>query len=249
MTVKVNGVALTDADVSAEMARHQDADNALDMALNTLVVRRLLLDEASRLGVGGPDDESVISALLAQEVALPEVDESACRRHYDQHPAHFVVGELIEADHILFQVTSGVDLEALRRRAQDVLAQALADPGRFEELACAFSNCPSSVTGGSLGQLQRGDTVPEFERAVFSMPAGQILPRLLETRFGLHIVRVARHVDGQRLPYAQVRDTICDALVAANRDTAWRQYLQGLAGRARIEGLSFYQGADGPLVQ
>ena len=81
-----------------------------------------------------------------------------------------MVGELIEADHILFQVTPGVNLDMLRAHAKVVLDELMADPSRFAEVAREQSNCPSAAVGGSLGQLGRGDTVPEFERAVFALP-------------------------------------------------------------------------------
>ena len=141
-----------------------------------------------------------------------------------------MVGELIEADHILFQVTPGVNLDMLRAHAKVVLDELMADPSRFAEVAREQSNCPSAAVGGSLGQLGRGDTVPEFERAVFALPAGGLLPQLLETRHGLHIVRVTRRIEGRMLAYEQVAQQIAHALSSVSRDTAWRQYLKLLVG-------------------
>lgn len=249
MGVKVNGIELTDAEVEQELTYHQDTDNPLEMALNTLVVRRLLLDEANRLGVEGETDDEVIEGLLAKEVTLPQPDEETCRRHYQQHPEHFTVGECLEAEHILFQVTPDVDLQGLRQRAQAVLEQVQQAPEQLPALAKQFSNCSSAAVGGSLGQLSRGQTVPEFERVVFAMPEGQVLPRLLETRHGLHVVRVLRRAEGNLLPYEKVSDSIRDALSAANQAIAWRQFLQRLAGQARIEGMEHFTGADSPLMQ
>lgn len=249
MGVKVNGIELTDAEIEQELSYHQDTENPLEMALNTLVVRRLLLDEANRLGVHAETDEQVIDALLAKEVSLPQPDEDTCRRHYEQHPEHFTVGECLEAEHILFQVTPDVDLQSLRQRAQDVLDEVLRDPTQLPVLAKQFSNCSSAAVGGSLGQLSRGQTVAEFERVVFAMPEGQVLPRLVETRHGLHVVRVLRRAEGKVLPYEKVCDSIRDALRSANQDIAWRQFLQRLAGQARIEGLEHFVAADSPLMQ
>ncbi|HYG41566.1 MAG TPA: peptidylprolyl isomerase [Bordetella sp.] len=248
MPVIVNGVELSDADLQQELPRHGDAANPQRRAITALVLRQVMLDEARRLGLPGDSDTAIIDALLDTQATSPEPDDQACRRHYDTHPERFTVGELVEVDHILFQVTPQVDLPRLRERAEAVLQRARAEPGRFAELACALSNCPSASVGGSLGQLGRGDTVPEFERAVFGPPAGTVLPRLVETRHGLHIVRVARHVAGRLLPYPQVAPRIAQALTAASRDTAWRQYARMLVGRARIEGIEL-EGADGHLVQ
>ncbi|NYT62407.1 peptidylprolyl isomerase [Alcaligenaceae bacterium] len=248
MAVIVNDVELTDAEMEAELPQHADADNPVQRAMTALVLRRVLLDEAVRLGIEEPDDEAALDALLEQEVRVPVPDEQTCRRYYDRHPERFVVGQLLEVDHILFQVTPQVELDTLRSLAQDTLNTLMADPSCFAEQAKALSNCPSGGVGGSLGQLARGDTVPEFERAVFAMQAKELLPRLLETRYGLHIVRVNQRVEGRQLPYEEVAAGIADALVVASRDTAWKQYLKLLVGRARIEGIEL-EGADSLLVQ
>jgi len=248
MPVIVNGVELSDADLEQELPHHADAANPQRRAITALVLRRVMLDEARRLGLHADGDEAAIQALLDTQARAPEPDAATCRRHYDAHPDRFVVGERVEADHILFQVTPQVDLDRLRAHAETVLQEVLADPACFAQRARELSNCPSAAVGGSLGQLGRGDTVPEFERAVFGPAAGTVLPRLVETRHGLHIVRVARHVAGRRLPYEQVADRIAQALAAASRDTAWRQYLRMLVGRARIEGIEL-EGTAGALVQ
>lgn len=248
MAVIVNGKEFSDADMEAELPTYGDGPDPMRRAMTALVLRQVLRDEARRLGLPADNDEDMIAALSASEVKVPVASEADCRRHYLQHPARFTVGELVEADHILFQVTERVDLDALRARAQSVLDAVLADPTRFAEHAAACSNCPSGELGGNLGQLSRGATVPEFENVVFAMPAASTLPHLLETRFGLHIVRVARRVDGVLLPFEKVAPSIAAALGAAARDVAWRQYLNILVGRASIEGIVL-EGADSPLVQ
>lgn len=248
MPVIVNNHELTDEEVERELDHHRDAPNPLQRATTAVVLRHVLLDEAAQLGIAGVDEEAVIAALLEQAVPTAAPERSECERHYAAHPQRFTVGELIEASHILYQVTPNVDLDSLRKRAEKTLAEVLADPAVFAERARTQSNCPSGEVGGSLGQLSRGDTVPEFEKVVFAMAPDSIFPRLLETRFGLHIVKVARRVEGRLLPFEQVEAPIANALSAARREAAWRQYLQVLVGRARIEGITL-EGADTPLVQ
>jgi len=242
MPVIVNGVELSDADLERELPLHEQAGNPMREAVTALVLRRVLLDEASRQGLDATDEEGAIGDLLAREAAAPEADEAACRRFYQMHPERFMAGELVEADHILFQVTPGVNLDMLRAHANVVLAELLEDPSRFAEVAREQSNCPSAAVGGSLGQLGRGDTVPEFESAVFALPAGGLLPQLLQTRHGLHIVRVTRRIEGRLLPYEHVAGQIASALTAMSRDIAWRQYVKLLVGRARIQGIDLEDG-------
>ena len=145
-------------------------------------------------------------------------------------------------------MTSSVPLEALRIKAEEVLQQALAHPEQFAELAHTYSNCSSSEVGGSLGQLTRGQTVPEFERVIFRLEQGQIAPKLVESRFGLHIVRVERRAEGCTLPFELVREKLARFLAEQVRTRALRQYLKILVGQAKIQGVEL-EGAQTPLVQ
>lgn len=244
MPVTINGVELTDADMEQELPLHADAPNPMRAATTALVLRRVLRDEATRQGLDLASEDDAIGVLLERHAPAPEADEAACRRYYQANPQRFIVGELIEADHILFQVTPGVNLDMLRAHAGAVLADLLADPSGFAEVARRQSNCPSATVGGNLGQLGRGDTVPEFEKAVFALPAGGLLPQVLETRHGLHIVRVTRRIEGRLLPFEQVRESIASALAAASRDTAWRQYARLLVDRADVRGINLGAAED-----
>ncbi|CNE64609.1 peptidyl-prolyl cis-trans isomerase C [Yersinia enterocolitica] len=53
------------------------------------------------------------------------------------------------------------------KQANDILAQ-LNNGANFQELAKKFSNCPSKRNGGDLGEFNKGDMVPAFDKAVFS---------------------------------------------------------------------------------
>ncbi len=59
----------------------------------------------------------------------------------------------------------------------------------FKELAKQFSNCPSGRVGGDLGYFKRGEMVPEFEKAAFETPKGEISDPV-QTDFGWHVIKV-----------------------------------------------------------
>ena len=59
----------------------------------------------------------------------------------------------------------------------------------FKELAKQFSNCPSGQVGGDLGYFGRGVMVPEFEKAAFDTPKGEI-SEPVQTDFGYHVIKV-----------------------------------------------------------
>ncbi|MGV7244642.1 peptidylprolyl isomerase, partial [Caballeronia sp. M23-90] len=89
---------------------------------------------------------------------------------------------------------------------------------------------------GALGEIGRGDTVAEFERAVFAAPAGTLCPALVETEFGFHIVRVHEKSPGRILPFEQVELRIREAMSLALRDLAEQRYVTEAVARADIKG-------------
>ena len=251
MSISVNGVEITDDDVQQELPHHAAAPNPLQAATEALVLRQALLQATQQAGLvarNANEEDALIERLLAQEVKAPTPTEEECRRYYDNHPACFRSGDLVEASHILFQVTDKVPLDALRKKAQAILAQVLDDPATFEQCARDYSNCPSGDLGGQLGQLSRGQTVPEFERALFALQAGETAGRLVETRFGLHIVRVQRKVEGAQLPFELVKESIARFLTDYAKNKATRQYLEILIGQMDIQGIELRYAAT-PLVQ
>jgi peptidyl-prolyl cis-trans isomerase C len=247
MGISVNGFEIDDRQIELELPHHKGAANPLKQSVHEVVLRTVLLQEADRLGIYG-DADARIETLLTQEVSVPQADEAACLVYYRNHQDKFTRGAMVEARHILFQVTPTVPLDLVRETAEDILAALRAAPERFGELAAQYSNCPSGAVGGSLGQLNRGDCVPEFDDVLFRLGENEFAARPIETRFGLHIVQVLRRIEGSLLPFETVKSQIAAWLAAAALQRGIHQYLQILVGRARIEGITL-EGSATPLVQ
>lgn len=191
-------------------------------------IRDRLLARAAALGIVAPTEEAAIDALLDRELDIAPPDEADCAAYYARHAAtRFGAGPRVTADHILFAVTAGVPLEGLRARATEALEAVRADPASFAARAAALSNCPSGLQGGSLGLLGPADVVPEFWQAIATAAPG-VLPALVETRYGLHIVRIVGRTTGAALPYAQVRDRIAALLAEHRLRVALRDYAHRL---------------------
>jgi peptidyl-prolyl cis-trans isomerase C len=181
-------------------------------------------------------------------VPTPEPGDDECRRYYDAHPAEFTSGELAFARHILFQVTPGAPVPAIRAKAELTLAELAQDLSRFEPLARELSNCPSGQQGGNLGQLGRGETVPEFEQALFNGAYTGLYPQLVKTRFGFHVLAVDRREPGRRVPFAASREGIARRLRERVLQKALQQYIHVLAGQAEVRGVDLGAAAT-PLVR
>lgn len=169
--------------------------------------------------------------------------------------------------HALSQRAEAALLELIRK---DVPA------GRFEALATELSNCPSSAQGGDLGWVTPEDCAPELANELFYQtdsrwfiepptqaepgpPGGRnhswggpsnggVHPRLVHTRFGLHIIEVLGRRKGKLPEFEAVQQRIQAQLALQSRSSALRQYMQLLVGQAQVEGIEL-EGADSPLVQ
>lgn len=252
-TPAVEGIPLAAPDEA--LAAHDLRSRASLELLRQAAMRAGLLpadDPAPVRGVISEAAADAIEALLERELARPSADEETCRRYHAANTHRFAVGERARLRHVLFAVTPGVDVDALRKRAEacllDVRARSKGDDDRFRLAAAQWSNCPSGGEGGELGWLTAAECAPEFASEVFGHPEVGVLPRLVRSRFGFHVVEVLERRAGTVPPYEAVREAVRQTLERQAYATALRQYVQLLAGQARLEGIDL-DAASTPLVQ
>ncbi len=254
---RINGVALNcGAEVlSAEEMRQRACSELLRQA----AIGGGLLDAADVNpgdGVLSEAASEAIDAWLERKLQLPDPSIEACQRHHAAHPARYRTGERVRVRHVLFAVTPGMDVVALRNRAETCLLDVRCHDGQasgsatdpFGRAARELSNCPSGEAEGDLGWLMPADCSPEFARELFGHVEVGVLPRLVHSRFGLHVVEVLEREGGVAQPFDAVRCAVAMALRQQTYVTALRQCLQVLAGAAVVEGVEL-DAADTPLVQ
>lgn len=250
---RVNGVELTD--VGEVLTPNELRSRANVELLRQAAIDAGLLDKDDTAPTRGAISEAAsdaIEALLERELVRPEADETTCRRYHAANANRYAVGEQVQLRHVLFAVTPGVDIDALRKRAEacliDLRARTHGEIDRFPTAAAQLSNCPSGQDGGQLGWLTASECAPELAREIFGQPEVGVLPRLVRSRFGLHVVEVLAREPGTVPPYEAVRTAVRQTLERQAYATALRQYLQMLAGRASLEGVEL-DAASTPLVQ
>lgn len=261
--VTVNGVEIKEVDILAEAQNHSAANpgEALFEAARALVIRELLwqeaktkdfdckptLDENSRMET---EQDAAIRVLIEAEVDVPSATEEECKRFYEQNPKRCMSETIAEARHILISADPSDKQvrETARTKATELIAMLNDKPEVFADLAKEFSDCPSSKHGGNLGQLTRGSTVSEFEKAIETMNAGSISKTPVESRFGFHIIALDRKTPGEVLPFEAMKIRLTAWLEAVSWSKAVAQYISILAGESKITGISL-DSADSPLVQ
>ncbi len=250
----INGVALNTA------AEALSADELRQRACTELL-RQAAVAEGLLAGGDVPGTDGILSeaatqaieTLLERKLTIPDPSDEECQRHYAANPSRYATGERVRARHILFAVTQGVDVVALRNRAETTLLDVRCHDGnaledRFAHAAREQSNCPSGADGGHLGWLTPSDCAPEFAKELFGHAEIGVLPRLVHSRFGLHVVEVQERKAGVTPAFEDVRGAVTMSMRQKTYVNALRQYLNQLAGQARIIGVDI-EAADTPLVQ
>jgi peptidyl-prolyl cis-trans isomerase D len=181
------------------------------------------------------------SAMQAQA----QVSDQELQNYYNQHIDEYREPEQVKVSHILIKTPlPGSDgkvdqkaVEAAQKKAEDLLKQLKAG-AKFEDLATKNSEDPGSAKqGGSLGWVRRGQTVPEFEKAAFSLPKGQVSD-LVKSSYGFHIIRVDDKQDAHLKTLAEVKGQIEPALKQQKATQAAENAANGLLNQAKSDGLA-----------
>ncbi|KAB2761765.1 peptidylprolyl isomerase [Brucella anthropi] len=250
--VSVNGVAINETDILTEAQNHpsENPGAALLAAARALAIRELLLQRARETGIvpehekdaegrSETDEDALVRMVIEREVEVPSATREEALRFYENNRHRFTSAPILEASHILIAAdpADSQAREKARTTASHLASSVIAAPATFASVAHEYSSCPSGAQGGNLGQLTRGSTVPEFERALERLTPGEITPAPIESRFGFHIVRLDRRIEGEELPFDYVADRIAGWLEASTWSKAVSQYIAILAADADITGI------------
>jgi len=227
-----NEIALQFNEVQAQFQTEQDFQSALEgmdyteSSFKSAVERRITL-------------EKLIDNDIAPGI---NVSDESSRSYYEENPEFFVQPKQVRASHILIVVEDQNSEEQKKEAMQkiELVQQKLRAGGDFAALAREYSEGPSNTQGGDLGFFQRGQMVPPFEEAAFSMEIDE-LSDIVQTRFGYHLIKVTDIQDEVAVPYEYAKNSIdqylvqnlilseVDALIALLKDKAKiERYLENM---------------------
>jgi peptidyl-prolyl cis-trans isomerase D len=191
----------------------------------------------------------VDSAKIAAATTVTDQDLQA---YYDQHRDEFRVPEQVKVSHILIKTPLPAPgakedekaVAAARAKAEDILKQLKAG-GDFAKLAEKYSDDPGSAkSGGELGWIGRGRTVPEFEKAAFSLGKGQTSD-LVKSSYGFHIIRVEDKQQAHLKTLAEVKSEIEEKVKQQKTAHATETAANALLSQARTAGFDAAAAAKG----
>jgi peptidyl-prolyl cis-trans isomerase D len=147
---------------------------------------------------------------IAQLRQTTSATDDELKAVYQQNIKDYEVPNRVHAEHILLMTNGKTDAEVaeIKKKTEDILAQAKKKGANFEDLAKKYSEDPGSkAKGGDLGWVMRGQMVPEFEKATFDLNKGEI-SGLIKTQYGFHIIKVLDKENAHTKPFDEVKDQI-----------------------------------------
>ena len=224
----VNGVAITEEEVALFIEglgqRGQAYNNPQGKAviLEEIIAQKLFLaeakknlfeyEEAFKADLARVKERMLINYAMDKALGKITVSDADVKKYYDENADKFQSGAPVNASHILV---------AEEEMAKDLLAKINAGELTFEDAAKSFSTCPSGKEGGSLGDFGRGQMVPEFDEACFTMEVGTVTGPV-KTQFGYHLIRLNGKSASAPIPFEEVKDQLRNQLVGEKQQAAFR---------------------------
>ena len=264
------GATVTDVEVK-QAFEEQNVKVKLDYAVLTLddvqsqvkvtepEVKAYFDSHKSVYQAGNSEKRKITYAVLpADKIQGAQISDADVQQYYRDHQDQFRSPEQAKVSHILFK-TVGADgkpdpkLEGPAKAKAEAVLKQLKSGGNFAELAKKNSednggpNGGSAANGGSLGWIQRGQTVPEFEQAAFGLPKGQTSD-LVKSTYGYHIIRVDDKQDAHVKALAEVKPQIEAALEGEKKRRALEDAANSLQNQARSSSVEKAAAAKGAQV-
>jgi peptidyl-prolyl cis-trans isomerase D len=148
-----------------------------------------------------------------------QITDDQLKAKYQQDIQQYQVPERVHVEHVLLMTVNKPDaeVEEIKKKAEDILSQAKKG-SNFEDLAKKYSEDPGTKDkGGDLGWIVKGQTVPEFEKAAFTLPKGSISD-LVKTQYGFHILKIIDKESAHTKPFDEVKDSIRAPLMLSEAD-------------------------------
>lgn len=232
---KVGGLAIMESEVEEMVmtlrSRGQNYDHPQGRAaiLEQLIANKLLLIEAQKNlyehnAAFKAQLEKVKEDMLINFAASKVLDEvkdateEEVKKYYDDNMDKFQKGESVNASHIL------VDSED---KANEILAKINAGEVSFEDAARENSTCPSKDNGGNLGEFTKGQMVPEFDEAVFSMEVGTVSAPV-KTQFGYHLIKLVSKSEASTYDFDEIKAQLTDMVNQEKKQSAFQSKINQL---------------------
>ena len=231
--VKARNIAVSDAEVEERMKAMRTQFPSEDAFKKALDDRKMTLE---RLRSDAKIDMSINKMMESELSTTPGASDAEVKEFYEKNPDKFKQGESVRASHILILADEKADA-ATKKQARskiDAILKKVKAGEDFAKLAKENSQDGSAQQGGDLNYFGRGQMVPPFEQAAFSLKPGEVSD-VVTTQYGYHIIKVTDHKAASTVPLEQVTDRIKQFLSEQKKQQRAEAFIAGLKQKSKIE--------------
>ncbi|HVE71351.1 MAG TPA: peptidyl-prolyl cis-trans isomerase [Thermoanaerobaculia bacterium] len=164
-----------------------------------------------------------------------DLTDAELRDRYNKEKESYRLPERAHLREIVILKAEGEAKLAESQQRATELAEAARKPGTdFANMASTMSESGSREKGGDLGEVAKGDMVPELDKAVFNAPNGTILGPL-ETKSAWHIVLVEQRLPSEVPAFESVKDRLRRDATEATFQRDYENYIEALRKDAFIQ--------------
>jgi len=237
----VNGQEITEKDLELTLMRFPkdrqgflNSEEGKKQLLDQMVSFELVYIDAKESGLENDENyllqvemakkEILIQTSISKLMSQAVVTDSEVEDYYKANENMFMDQPTVTAKHILVDTAE---------KAGNVKTEIL-NGKTFEDAAVEHSSCPSNAQGGSLGSFTRGQMVPEFEDAAFSLEIG-VVSDPVQTQFGYHLIKVEDKTEGSVKPFNEVKDMIKNKILQERQAYKYTQFVNELKEKNKVE--------------
>lgn len=205
----------------ASRGQNLDSEQGRAMVLDQLIGKKLLVLDAKKnllehnaefkAELEKMKNEMLANFNVAKILEKIEVTDEELKAYFDENKEQFVRPESVSASHILV---------AEEDKAKEIMKSIESGEVSFEDAARNNSTCPSGQNGGALGEFTKGQMVPEFDKAVFSMEVGE-LRGPVKTQFGYHIIKLTAKNEASEMAFDEVKGQLSNTVLSEKRQKAY----------------------------
>lgn len=255
--MKVGKEVITEKDLTNALEQlpeqykeYYSSEEGKKQLLERIAEQKMLAMEAKGMGLEKTEDFK-IKMEQAKDMALAQLavkkniidgvkaTDADIKAEYEKNKENYKMDEEVKASHILIKTEanmSAAQKQEARAKASEILKQAMEGKVEFSELAKEHSASPEGAqNGGDLGWFSRERMVKPFSDAAFAGEEGKVMPNLVETQFGYHIIKVTGKRPAGFKPLEDVRKQLEEQLLGDLRNKKYESWKEEMKKKYKTE--------------
>lgn len=236
--------------LSGQYKEFYSTEDGKAMLLDKLVEQKIFVQEA-KLKKMDQSEKFKKNMKIAMENELADmfikheiienvkVEEKELELEYETNKESYKTEEQVKASHILIIVkenSTEIQKSELKLKAEAVLKEVLEENVSFEELAKKYSDDKGSdENGGDLGYFSKQEMVSEFAEASFAGEVGKVIPRVVESRYGYHIIKVSDKKAAGYKSFNEVKAEIEEKVTDNKRTEKYEKMMAELKKKYKVQ--------------